>query len=808
MLVFPFSLAYGFEFTNGKFIYQTLSDNSVGLCGLTFDDYDNVEELIVPSTVTYDGKSYMVTTIKSGGFLRDKLWQSGVKKVTIPHSVTMIEESSGITSFEQVEMEGENSTFISSDGILYSAEKDRLIFFPHSAKRTFKVPETVRAIDNYVFYDLPIDSLYIPSTVSKLGYQLLSRQKYLFFDMVDCKELVYGKDSCAGMCEVEKIDLGKNVKTIPAGLAMGAQKLVKITIPDNVEYIGGGAFSGSGIKEITIGENIKDIGYNAFCHCANLSSINYNAIKLESNKQDMRIFEDCINVSKFCFGDKVKDLPNGLMRGWFIADFYLPDNIESIQSYALWMANKKLKLSKNIKYIAEDALLGWSELTDLYYDIPYVCNEMEKTLTMPRNLKTITIGPNVLSLPANMFGGSEALEKIEIPENVDSIGWHCFAGCKKLKEVRLSPKMSYIGGSAFANCINLPKIDLPNSVKYIGACAFANCTNLPKIDLPNSVKHIGSGAFENCTSFTSLTIPENLEVIEDDAFKGCKGIKKLDYNARKLECAKQNKVYSFMYDCPLETINIGEKVEFLPGYFMARKKDVPYFEIPQNVKCIGDEAFYAVNIEGFVIPSTVEYIGNKAFHETSLYDTFERIDDILYINNIAYEYLGDNNGYIENLKFRDGTVGISSGWHLSYNKEPIYFPETLKYIGDGFRDMPWRRDGSIFFKGTVPPKVIAFSEFNILRNPGDPLSCIYVDNGFSTYTLYTLYVPKGSKQRYMEAEYWNLFPNIKEYDVTGINNVTLDSNASNCPIYNMNGQRVDGSYKGVVIQNGKKRLAK
>ena len=237
MLVFPFSLAYGFEFTHGKFIYQTLSDNSVGLCGLTFDDYDNVEELIVPSTVTYDGKSYMVTTIKSGGFLRDKLWQSGVKKVTIPHSVTMIEESSGITSFEQVEMEGGNSTFISSDGILYSAEKDRLIFFPHSEKRTFKVPETVRVIDNYVFYDLPIDSLFIPSTVNKLGYQSLSRQKYLFFDMVDCKELLRDKDSHAYMNEVEKIDLGKNVKTIPAGLAHGAQKLVKITIPDNVEYL-------------------------------------------------------------------------------------------------------------------------------------------------------------------------------------------------------------------------------------------------------------------------------------------------------------------------------------------------------------------------------------------------------------------------------------------------------------------------------------------------------------------------------------------------------------------------------------------
>lgn len=43
---------------------------------------------------------------------------------------------------------------------------------------------------------------------------------------------------------------------------------------------------------------------------------------------------------------------------------------------------------------------------------------------------------------------------------------------------------------------------------------------------------------------------------------------------------------------------------------------------------------------------------------------------------------------------------------------------------------------------------------------------------------------------------------------TGIKNVTMDSNVSNCPVYNMNGQRVGGSYKGVVIQNGKKRLVK
>lgn len=43
---------------------------------------------------------------------------------------------------------------------------------------------------------------------------------------------------------------------------------------------------------------------------------------------------------------------------------------------------------------------------------------------------------------------------------------------------------------------------------------------------------------------------------------------------------------------------------------------------------------------------------------------------------------------------------------------------------------------------------------------------------------------------------------------SGINQVTMNGGANLCPIYNMNGQRVDDGYKGIVIQNGKKRIAK
>lgn len=44
--------------------------------------------------------------------------------------------------------------------------------------------------------------------------------------------------------------------------------------------------------------------------------------------------------------------------------------------------------------------------------------------------------------------------------------------------------------------------------------------------------------------------------------------------------------------------------------------------------------------------------------------------------------------------------------------------------------------------------------------------------------------------------------------VTGINGVTIDEPSSNDAFYNLSGQKVNANYKGIIIQNGKKRLNK
>ena len=53
---------------------------------------------------------------------------------------------------------------------------------------------------------------------------------------------------------------------------------------------------------------------------------------------------------------------------------------------------------------------------------------------------------------------------------------------------------------------------------------------------------------------------------------------------------------------------------------------------------------------------------------------------------------------------------------------------------------------------------------------------------------------------------------IKPFDIDGVtaglNTIAADNDNANSPIYNLAGQRVNKSYKGVIIQNGKKMINK
>ena len=76
-----------------------------------------------------------------------------------------------------------------------------------------------------------------------------------------------------------------------------------------------------------------------------------------------------------------------------------------------------------------------------------------------------------------------------------------------------------------------------------------------------------------------------------------------------------------------------------------------------------------------------------------------------------------------------------------------------------------------------------------------------------TYDNATLYVPKGTIEKYKTAEGWKEFAHIKEGVPAGINVVENTKN-NNTTIYDLNGVRQAKPEKGINIINGKKVIVK
>ena len=78
---------------------------------------------------------------------------------------------------------------------------------------------------------------------------------------------------------------------------------------------------------------------------------------------------------------------------------------------------------------------------------------------------------------------------------------------------------------------------------------------------------------------------------------------------------------------------------------------------------------------------------------------------------------------------------------------------------------------------------------------------VLFDNSFSNYDI-TLNVPEAAVEAYMSIDPWSRFKEILSV-TNGIQRVNV-ANISETLTYNLAGQKVNASYKGIVIQNGKK----
>ena len=139
--------------------------------------------------------------------------------------------------------------------------------------------------------------------------------------------------------------------------------------------------------------------------------------------------------------------------------------------------------------------------------------------------------------------------------------------------------------------------------------------------------------------------------------------------------------------------------------------------ISEGIEEIVANSFGDIDVSSVAFPNSLRMIGKKAFYDGGCIEEF---------------YLGENIEYID-----DGALG-SSIWGLS----------------------------RVYVNSQVPPTIHRYAfRFDYYRAP---------NKDYMIKKYCTLYIPKGSYERYINTEPWNQFGKIEEIDFSSIDGVSVD----------------------------------
>ena len=485
-----------YNFYNGE-AYVTYRDKN-------YNSYSG--NVVIPASVTYNGKTYAVTGINYSAFHNCR----GLGYVTIPHSVTFI---------------------------------GQWAFCGCSALTSITIPNSVTHIDDYAFLGCRgLTSITIPNNVTRIGEQAFAGcSGWASITIPSSVEYIgwkafsgcyFAADSCINYSTLyyyalTNINFGATIcdKETNDGLLIKDNSVVKcrpwatsVTTGNSVTSIGDKAFyECTSLTSVAIGNSVKTIGESAFQGCSGLTSI---TIPNSVTSIGEYAFQGCRGLTSVTIGNSVTNIDKYAFEGCTsLASVTIPNSVTTIGAWAFYECSglTSVTIGTGVTSIGGNAFAGCSKLTSVCItDITAWCNisfQLENS--------------NPLSYAKHLYLNSEEITNLVIPNSVTSIGKYAFCLCSSLTSVTIPGSVTSIGYSAFQGCSNLTSITIPGSVTSIGNSAFSGCSGLTSVTIPNSVTSIGGYTFNNCSGLTSVTIGNSVTSIGDKAFYGCSILKEI-----------------------------------------------------------------------------------------------------------------------------------------------------------------------------------------------------------------------------------------------------------------------------------------
>ena len=596
------AFGYAMEAKSGEFTvdgiryyYTNEDDDEVSVTYSSSGKYSG--NIVIPSTVTYNGKQYTVTKIGTGAF-RDC---TGLTAVTLPNAMTSI---------------GRNA------------------FRDCTGLTTVTISNSVTSIGSYAFYGCTgLTEVTIPNAMTDIG-------GWAFTYCTGLQTVIWNAHN------VQDIPLNKSGTPMPPFLY--CKNLTDFVFGDEVEHIPAYlCYNLTSLKNLVIGNSVTTIGSYAFSSCTGLKKVIWNA-RNANGFQDDTPFSDCENLTEFVFGDEVEHIPDYLCYNLTsLKNLVIGNSVTNIRSHAFKGCTglTAVTLPNAMTDIGGWAFAYCTGLTEVTIPnaVTYIGSGAFSGCT---GLTEVTIPNAVTEIGFRAFSGCTGLTEVTIPNAVTHIGDGVFAYCTGLKKVIWNARnvqnfLHNYSTYPFLSCKQLTDFVFGEEVEHIPALLCCELASLKNLVIGNSVTSIGISAFDGCSGLTEVIWnARNVQDFQDNSsrpFSGCDRLTDFvfgeevehipDYLCYQLTSLNTivipNSVTSigtnaFSFCSGLKTVTIPNSVTSIGTNAFSFCSGLKTVTIPNSVTDIGDEAFYyCTGLKTVTIGNSVKSIGDKAFYHCS-----------------------------------------------------------------------------------------------------------------------------------------------------------------------------------------------
>ena len=405
--------------------------------------------VLIPSSVTYNGTTYSVTSIGDRAF-----HQIDVTSITIPNSVTSIgkEAFCGCSGLTSITIPNSVTSIGSS------------VFERCSKLTSITIPNSVTSIGDNAFEGCSkLTSITIPNSVTSIGSSAF----------YNCSSLTSITCEAATPPTVGQYAFSRVSKSIPVYVPCGCVKAYKakygwkdftniqeplaaysITIDVNDTIMGSAKVDKNTICDAQISAT-PNIGY----HFVQWSDGNTDAIRTLELTQDTILIADFAQSFSGQCGDSLYwELIETTLHITGTGEMY--NYTSDTAPWKLLVSSiKSLTIAEDVTSIDGSAFSNCPALESVVWNAKNYTNPTNKEVApfydIRSQIKSFTFGEAVEHIPAYLCYGMDKLTSVTTPNSLKTIGISAFEGCVRLGKISLGTGIENIEANAFAECKRL-----------------------------------------------------------------------------------------------------------------------------------------------------------------------------------------------------------------------------------------------------------------------------------------------------------------------------------------------------------------